>query len=85
MPPGCVWFFVLQLYLKKNHLSEMANKTLDTLKAESQKGKNSVVVYKDTNFGVFDLDFYTEVIADLDESGGVNIKDKIAENRRKFT
>lgn len=77
-------YTLLQLYLKKNHLSEMANKTLDTLKAESQKGNNSVVVYKDTNFGVFDLDFYTEVIADLNESGRVNIKEKIAENRKKF-
>lgn len=62
-------YTLLQVSLKKNHLSEMANKTPDTLKAEPQKAKNSVLVYKDTNFGVGDLDFDTEVIADLDWSG----------------
>jgi len=75
-------YTLLQLYLSKRHLSKIANKTIDTLRQQQSQGKDCVVVYKGLNFAVFDLDFYTEIIADLNEEARKRIKAKIAQNRK---
>ena len=58
-------YSLVQFYLSKQHLSELADKTIDTLRREEQLGKNAVVVYSKQNFAVFDLDEYTSIVAHL--------------------
>ncbi|MEW6552622.1 MAG: transposase [Campylobacterota bacterium] len=60
-------YSLIQLYLNKNHLNAIANKTIQSLKSEEQMGINNVVVYSGNYFAVFDLDDYTEIIIDLNE------------------
>lgn len=58
-------YSLVQLYLSKKHLSDLADKTIDTLRHEERLGKDSVVVYGKQNFAVFDLDEYTSIVAHL--------------------
>jgi len=58
-------YSLVQLYLSKKHLSELADKTIDTLRQQERLGKDSVVVYGKQHFAVFDLDHYTSIIAHL--------------------
>jgi len=58
-------YSLVQLYLSKQHLSELADKTIASLRQEELLGKNSVVVYGKQNFAVFDLDEYTAIVAHL--------------------
>lgn len=58
-------YSLVQLYLSKKHLSELADKTIDTLRQQERLGKDSVVVYGKHNFAVFDLDHYTSIVAHL--------------------
>jgi hypothetical protein len=46
---------LIQLYLNKNHLNAIANKTIQSLKGEEQMGMNNVIVYSGNYFAVFDL------------------------------
>lgn len=76
-------YTLLQLYLHKARLNELTNKTIDTLRKEERLGKDCVIVYKDRNFAIFDLDFYTYEIADLGDQARVRIKDRMLELRRQ--
>ena len=58
-------YSLVQLYLCKKHLADLADKTIDTLRYEERLGKDSVVVYGKQNFAVFDLDEYTNIVAHL--------------------
>jgi hypothetical protein len=58
-------YSLVQLYLSKQHLSELADKTIESLRKEERLGKNAVVVYGKHNFAVFDLDEYTSIVAHL--------------------
>jgi hypothetical protein len=58
-------YSLVQLYLCKKHLSDLADKTIDTLRQQERLGKDSVVVYGKHNFAVFDLDEYTSIVAHL--------------------
>ena len=58
-------YSLVQLYLIKKHLSELADKTIESLRKEERLGKDAVVVYGKRNYAVFDLDEYTNIIAHL--------------------
>lgn len=58
-------YSLVQLYLTKKHLSDLADKTIDSLRHEERLGKDCVVVYGKQNFAVFDLDEYTSIVAHL--------------------
>lgn len=58
-------YSLVQLYLIKKHLSELADKTIESLRREERLGKDAVVVYGKRNYAVFDLDEYTNIIAYL--------------------
>ena len=58
-------YTLTQLYLNKEHLNELASKTIKSLRSEELLGVNNVIVYSGEYFGVFDLDEYTEIIAFL--------------------
>lgn len=52
-------YSLVQLYLNKNHLTAIANKTIQSLRSEEQMGINSVIVYSGAYFAVFDLQDYS--------------------------
>lgn len=58
-------YSLVQLHLAKKHLTDLTNKTIETLKREEKTGTNAVIVYHGCYFAVFDLAEYTLVIADL--------------------
>ena len=48
---------LVQLYLSKKHLSDPADKTIDSLRHEERLGKDSVVVYGKQNEGIVPCHF----------------------------
>jgi len=76
-------YSLIQLYLNKKHLNALANKTISSLKTEEQMGKNSVIVYSENYFAVFDLDDYTEIIADLNDRARLRLQKWIKEFKRR--
>ena len=79
-------YSLIQLYLNKNHLNAIANKTIQLLKSEEQMGINNVIVYSGNYFAVFDLDDYTEIIIDLNDEARSRLQKwiKIFKQRDKF-
>lgn len=75
-------YSLVQLYLNKKHLSDLANKTITSLKNEEQMGINSVIVYSGNYFAVLDLDDYTEIIVDLNEEARLRLKKWIGRFKR---
>ncbi len=76
-------YSLIQLYLNKKHLNALANKTISSLKSEEQMGVNSVVVYSGNYFAVFDLDDYTEIIADLNDEARLRLQKWIKEFKKR--
>lgn len=79
-------YSLIELYLNKKHLNELANKTISSLKSEEQLGINSVIVYSKRYFAVFDLNDYTEIIVDLQEEARLRLSKwlKMFKKRDKF-
>ena len=79
-------YSLVQLYLNKNHLTAIANKTIQSLRSEEQMGINSVIVYSGAYFAVFDLQDYTEIIIDLNEEARSRLQKwiKVFRQRGKF-
>ena len=79
-------YSLVQLYLNKNHLTAIANKTIQSLRSEEQMGINSVIVYSGAYFAVFDLQDYTEIIIDLNEEARSRLQKwiKVLRQRDKF-
>lgn len=67
-------YSLIQLYLLKKHLTDLANKTIDSLRQEEQLGRNCAVVYSGKYFAVFDLDEVIETAVDLKEEARVRLK-----------
>jgi len=59
-------YSLIQLYIMKKHLTELANKTIDRLREEEILGKDCVVVYYRKNFAVLNLEYYTGLILELE-------------------
>lgn len=78
-------YSLVQLYLNKKHLNELANKTISSLKREEQMGENSVIVYSGRYFAVFDLDDYTEIIVDLKQEARLRLKKWIGKFKDRKT
>jgi len=79
-------YSLIQLYLNKNHLNVLANKTITSLRSEEQMGINNVIVYSGDYFAVLDLDDYTEIIVDLHDEARLRLQKWIKgfKNRDKF-
>ena len=76
-------YSLVQLYLNKKHLCDLANKTIASLKSEEQMGVNSVIIYSGNYFAVFDLDDYTEIIVDLSEQARLRLKKWLERFKRR--
>lgn len=75
-------YSLVQLHLVKQHLADLTNKTIDTLKEETNAGQNAVIVYHNRYFAVFDLDEYTYIIADLSPQANERLKKWIEGNKQ---
>jgi len=58
-------YTLVQLYLKKGKLQELANRTIDSLRQEERLGLNAVIVYAGRHFATFDLDEYSDILLHL--------------------
>lgn len=76
-------YSLIQLYLNKKHLNTLANKTISSLKRQEQMGVNSVIVYSGNYFAVFDLDDYTEIIAELNDDARLRLQKWIKEFKKR--
>jgi hypothetical protein len=54
---------------------------IQTLKREETLGKNVVLVYTDNSFAVLNLDDYSLILIDLEESAKHKIKEVIEEQK----
>lgn len=59
-------YTLVQLYLIKKDLNEVANKTIATLKKDERLGKNAVIIYSGGNYGVYDIEETIELVIDLE-------------------
>jgi len=60
-------YSLLQLYLRRKNLKNKTNKFMQTLQADERVGKDSVLVYAQDKYGVFDLDDYTVRVARMED------------------
>jgi len=58
-------YTLVELYLKKENLSDLTPATIRTLQHEERLGKDAVIVYVGRYFATFDLDEYTDIILHL--------------------
>ena len=58
-------YTLVQLYLKKGKLQDLANRTIDTLRQEERLGLHAVIVYAGAYFATLDLDEYTDILLHL--------------------
>ena len=77
-------YTLIQLYLMKEHLTELANKTIESLKSEARLGKDCVVLYYDKKFTVLDLDYCIEIVACLAEEPKRKLVKWIRDSREKW-
>lgn len=75
-------YSLIQLYLKSTHNEKLATKTIESLKQEEKLGKDAVIVYAGENFGVFDVDEYTDIIIHLKEEARLRLSKWIKKFRR---
>ena len=76
-------YSLIQLYLSKKHLKELTNKTVSKLREEGRLGKESVIVYSGRYFAVLNLDYYTEIIADMEDKSKRRLLKWIKERRKR--
>jgi hypothetical protein len=59
-------YTLVQLYLIKNKLNAVANKTIATLKKDERLGNNAVIIYSGGYYGVYDIVETIELVIDLE-------------------
>ncbi|MEW6687245.1 MAG: transposase [Candidatus Edwardsbacteria bacterium] len=67
-------YSLIQLYLTKTHLNQLANKTILSLRQEERIGKDNVIVYSGKYFAVFDQIDYIEILVDLKEEARLRLQ-----------
>jgi len=77
-------YSLIQLYLIKKHLIELANKTIESLKADSRLGKDCAVLYYDKKFAVLDFDYCIETVAYMEETARYKLGEWIKGSREKW-
>ena len=55
----------MQLYLNNAKLSDLTQRTIESLRHEEKLGVNAVIVYAGHFFATFDLDEYTHILLHL--------------------
>jgi hypothetical protein len=75
-------YSLLQLYLNKKHMTELANRTIDTIIAEQRNGKDACIVYRNNAFAVYDFDEYNGILMDFNPQARKNLKNGIQQRKR---
>lgn len=58
-------YSLVQLFLTRKHLSELARKTIDSLRLAERNGVDSTVVYHQDRFAVFHIMAYTQILLQM--------------------
>jgi len=58
-------YSLMQLYLVRADMAELAHKTISTIVKKEKAGECIVILYSGTNYGVFDLDEYSFILMKL--------------------
>jgi len=59
-------YSLLQMYLMRKEMKELAHKTIETLQQEERLGTNAVLVYARGHFGIFDLDEFMDMTLSIE-------------------
>ena len=59
-------YSLIQIYLIRKEMQDLANKTIDSLQQEERLGKNAVVMYAKGHFGIFDLDEFMDMTLSIE-------------------
>lgn len=59
-------YSLLQMYLMRKEMKQLAHKTIETLQQEERLGKNAVLVYARGHFGIFDLDEFMDMTLSIE-------------------
>ena len=77
-------YSLIQLYLMKKHLITQTNRTIETFKSMETMGKECVIVYYNNEFAIFDLDYYTKIVINLEESAKLRLNKWIDDSQKKW-
>jgi len=72
-----VTYSLVQLYLKRADMAELANKTISTIKKKERAGECVVILYSGPHYGVFDLDEYSFILMKLKDDAKKRLRGKI--------
>jgi hypothetical protein len=67
-------YSLLQLYLRRSDLQALTHRTIDALRADERLGIDSVLVYAQESYGVYNLDDYSLTILDLENGPKKKLK-----------
>jgi len=59
-------YSLIQMYLVRKQLQELANKTINSLRQQERLGKDAVIVYAKKNFATFNVDEYSDILLNLE-------------------
>ena len=59
-------YSLIQMYLMRKQLQDLANKTINTLRQEERLGRDAVIVYAKGNFATLDVDELCEILLTLE-------------------
>ena len=60
-------YSLMQLYLVRSDMKELAKKTISTIKKKERAGECVIILYSGSHYGVFDLDEYSFILMDLED------------------
>jgi len=70
-------YSLMQLYLVRADMKELASKTISTIKKKERAGECVVILYSGPNYGVFDLDEYSFILMKLKTDAKKRLTKKI--------
>jgi DDE family transposase len=60
-------YSLMQLYLVRSDMAELAKKTISTIKKKERAGECVIILYSGSHYGMFDLDEYSFILMDLED------------------
>ena len=74
-------YSLMQLYLLREDMKELANKTISTITKKEKAGECVVILYSGSHYGVFDLDEYSFILMKLK----TDAKNRLAERIKTWS
>jgi len=70
-------YSLMQLYLLRQDLKELANKTISTITKKERAGECVVILYSGSHYGIFDLDEYSFILMKLKTDAKTRLAERI--------